>query len=64
MRNASSRGRSALPNYTCYCTGWISNIGVPPPHGVMDFTAWIEVRLGGDWHIFDPRNNAPASAAS
>ncbi len=25
----------------------------------MDFAAWIEVYLGGRWHAFDPRNNAP-----
>ena len=25
----------------------------------MDFAAWIEVYLGGQWHTFDPRNNAP-----
>ncbi len=25
----------------------------------MDFTAWIEVWLGGRWHTFDPRNNQP-----
>jgi transglutaminase-like putative cysteine protease len=25
----------------------------------MDFAAWIEVYLGGRWHTFDPRNNAP-----
>jgi transglutaminase-like putative cysteine protease len=42
-----------------YCTGYISDIGIPPPHGAMDFAAWIEVYLGGQWHTFDPRNNAP-----
>jgi len=25
----------------------------------MDFAAWMEVYLGGRWHTFDPRNNAP-----
>ncbi len=44
---------------TRYCTGYISDIGVPPPHGPMDFAAWMEVFLGGAWHTFDPRNNAP-----
>ena len=24
----------------------------------MDFAAWFEAFLGGQWHIFDPRNNA------
>lgn len=42
-----------------YCTGYISDIGLPPPYGPMDFAAWMEVFLGGRWHVFDPRNNAP-----
>jgi transglutaminase-like putative cysteine protease len=42
-----------------YCTGYVSDIGVPPPYAPMDFAAWIEVYLGGRWHAFDPRNNAP-----
>lgn len=23
----------------------------------MDFAAWFEAFLGGQWHTFDPRNN-------
>ena len=42
-----------------YCTGYISDIGLPPPHAPQDFAAWIEVFLGGQWHTFDPRNNDP-----
>jgi transglutaminase-like putative cysteine protease len=42
-----------------YCTGYLGDIGVPPPYGVPDFAAWIEVYIGGGWCIFDPRNNAP-----
>lgn len=42
-----------------YCTGYISDINVPPPHGEPDFAAWMEVYLGGAWRTFDPRNNAP-----
>ncbi len=42
-----------------YCTGYISDIGLPPPYEPMDFAAWMEVWLGGAWHVFDPRNNAP-----
>jgi transglutaminase-like putative cysteine protease len=42
-----------------YCTGYISDIGLPPPHSPGDFAAWIEVFLGGSWHTFDPRNNDP-----
>jgi len=44
---------------TRYCTGYVSDIGLPPPYAPMDFAAWIEVWLGGRWHAFDPRNNAP-----
>jgi transglutaminase-like putative cysteine protease len=25
----------------------------------MDFAGCMEVYLGGQWHIFDPRNNTP-----
>ncbi len=42
-----------------YCTGYITDIGLSPPYEPMDFAAWIEVYLGGRWHAFDPRNNAP-----
>jgi len=42
-----------------YCTGYVSDIGLPPPYEPMDFAAWMEVYLGGRWHAFDPRNNAP-----
>lgn len=40
-----------------YCTGYISDIGQPPPYAPMDFAAWMEVFLGGRWYTFDPRNN-------
>ena len=42
-----------------YCTGYLGDMGTPPPYGVMDFAAWFEVYLGGAWHTFDPRNNVP-----
>lgn len=42
-----------------YCTGYLSDIGLPPPYAPMDFAAWFEVFLGGRWHAFDPRNNEP-----
>jgi len=42
-----------------YCTGYLGDIGVPPPHGPMDFAAWFEVYLDGQWHTFDARNNVP-----
>ena len=40
-----------------YCTGYVSDIGQPPPYPPMDFAAWMEVYLGNEWWIFDPRNN-------
>jgi len=42
-----------------YCSGYLSDIGIPPPYGPMDFAAWFEVYLGGRWYTFDPRNNKP-----
>jgi transglutaminase-like putative cysteine protease len=42
-----------------YCTGYISDIGVPPPYSAMDFAAWFEAYVGGSWQTFDPRNNTP-----
>lgn len=42
-----------------YCTGYVSDIGLPLPHAPGDFAAWMEVYLGGRWHMFDPRNNSP-----
>jgi len=42
-----------------YCMGYLSDIGVPPPHADMDFAAWFEAYLDGEWHVFDPRNNKP-----
>ena len=42
-----------------YCAGYISDIGLPPPYAPQDLAAWIEVFLGGRWHMFDPRNNDP-----
>lgn len=42
-----------------YCTGYVSDIGLPLPHAPGDFAAWIEVFLGAQWHTFDPRNNDP-----
>lgn len=41
-----------------YCTGYLSDIGIPPPYAPMDFAAWIEVYLNNRWYVFDPRNNA------
>jgi transglutaminase-like putative cysteine protease len=42
-----------------YCTGYLSDIGTPPPYAPPDFAAWFEAYIGGRWQAFDPRNNTP-----
>lgn len=42
-----------------YATGYLGDIQVPADPGPMDFSAWFEVFLGGQWHTFDARNNTP-----
>ncbi len=42
-----------------YCTGYLGDIGVPPSVDPMDFSAWFEAFLGGQWYTFDARNNRP-----
>lgn len=42
-----------------YCTGYLGDIGTPPPYPPGDFAAWMEVFLDGSWWTFDPRNNTP-----
>jgi transglutaminase-like putative cysteine protease len=42
-----------------YCTGYLSDIGIPPPYGPMDFAGWFEAYLDNRWYTFDPRNNTP-----
>ena len=42
-----------------YCTGYLGDIGTPPPYGVGDFAAWFEAWIGDRWQLFDPRNNVP-----
>lgn len=46
-----------------YCTGYLSDVGTPPPFPPGDFAAWFEAFLDGRWYTFDPRNNRPQSAA-
>jgi transglutaminase-like putative cysteine protease len=41
-----------------YINGYLGDIGVPVVDP-MDFSAWIEVFIGGRWIAFDPRNNVP-----
>jgi transglutaminase-like putative cysteine protease len=40
-----------------YCTGYLGDIGVAAAESPMDFAGCMEVYLGGQWHLFDPRNN-------
>jgi transglutaminase-like putative cysteine protease len=42
-----------------YCTGYLGDIRVPPGETPMDFSAWFEVYLGSEWHVFDARHQAP-----
>lgn len=42
-----------------YCTGYLGDIGVPENPDPMDFSAWFEAYLGGQWYAFDARNNVP-----
>jgi transglutaminase-like putative cysteine protease len=42
-----------------YCTGYLGDIGMPPPYAAMDFAGWFEAYLDGGWYTFDPRNNIP-----
>jgi transglutaminase-like putative cysteine protease len=40
-----------------YCTGYLGDIGVRAVDAPMDFSGWFEAYIGGEWHVFDPRNN-------
>ncbi len=42
-----------------YCTGYLGDMGTPPPYADGDFSAWFEAYLGGSWHVFDARFNVP-----
>ncbi|HUO23234.1 MAG TPA: transglutaminase family protein [Caulobacteraceae bacterium] len=41
-----------------YVNGYLGDIEVPL-RLPMDFSAWLEVYLGGEWRPVDPRNNMP-----
>lgn len=41
-----------------YVFGYLPDLDVPPDPAPMDFAAWMEVWLAGQWWTFDPRNNA------
>jgi len=42
-----------------YCTGYMGDMDLPALVGDMDFSAWMEVYLGGRWYVFDARHNYP-----
>ena len=42
-----------------YCTGYMGDIGIPKVDDPMDFSAWMEVYLDGEWYTFDARHNRP-----
>ena len=42
-----------------YCTGYMGDMDLPAPVGEMDFSAWFEAWLDGEWYVFDARHNYP-----
>ena len=42
-----------------YVTGHLPDIGRPDPHNQMDFHAYAEVYIGGEWFITDARFHEP-----
>jgi transglutaminase-like putative cysteine protease len=42
-----------------YCTGYLGDMDLPELVGDMDFSAWFEAYLGGQWYVFDARHNRP-----
>lgn len=42
-----------------YCSGYLGDIGIEPVDVPMDFHAWFEAYLGGEWHSFDARHRVP-----
>ena len=44
---------------TRYVTGHLPDIAFQDPGTAMDFHAYMEVYLGGEWHTFDARFNTP-----
>ncbi len=42
-----------------YATGYLGDICVPPVPYPMDFSAWFEVYVGGQWYTLDARHNCP-----
>jgi len=42
-----------------YCTGYLGDIGIPPVDAPMDFSAWFDVYIDGEWYTYDARHNRP-----
>lgn len=42
-----------------YCNGFLGDIGVPRDPAPMDYNAWFEAYLDGQWFTFDARHNMP-----
>lgn len=42
-----------------YANGFLGDIGVPPDPAPMDYNAWFEAYLDGQWFTFDARHNTP-----
>lgn len=42
-----------------YVGGYLGDIRIPPVPVAMDFHAWFEAYLGGQWYAFDARHNIP-----
>ena len=42
-----------------YCTGYLGDMDLPAIVGDMDFSAWFEAYLDGQWYVFDARHNFP-----
>ena len=41
------------------CTGYLGDMDLPAIVGDMDFSAWFEAYLDGQWYVFDARHNRP-----
>lgn len=42
-----------------YCSGYLGDVGVEPLAVPMDFHAWFEAYLDGEWYSFDARHRIP-----
>jgi transglutaminase-like putative cysteine protease len=42
-----------------YAFGYLPDIGVVPPDSPMDFHAWFNAFIAGEWYTFDARHNVP-----